>query len=157
MVEEVIKYRCGFSNCEELYDSEEEAQECENQGHIGPFIDSGLTLAGQYNGYFILLSTSAHNKQYSFLNIRDPLDDMKENKESTSLIPNVGLEEHDIFLIERFIKDGIYRFLDKPEFKEISDAIDNGKNLWSVRETLRENDVKELYRTHPYLSAFQTP
>tara|TARA_Y100000310_G_scaffold120988_1_gene119757 strand:+ start:1483 stop:1953 length:471 start_codon:yes stop_codon:yes gene_type:complete len=156
MVEEVIKYRCGFPNCEELYDSETEAQKCEDQGHIGPYIDSGLTLGGQYSGYLILLSTSAHNKQYSFLNIPDSLDDMKI-EESPSQIPKARVEEHGISSIERFVKDGIIQFMDEPEFKEISDVIQHGQNLWSVRETLRENGVKELYRTHPSLSALQVP
>lgn len=119
-----------------------------------PEIKPGFTLASVARGYIVNYKTreKANKKTYSFLWIKNSLEELKRLEKSNSLA-HAPVEEQDYNIsdLEKLIKDkGLKILYFEYDFRRISYLIHHGKNLEHVKIKLENNGMKKLYRKHPY-------
>jgi len=158
MVIDLKKYQCGFNECNNIFDTPEKAQECEEQGLIGdgPVIEPGLVVKIYKNFYSVYFQEKhdGHRRLDNFINLR------KNSKRLWNFKKVYLLHLEESYSLTRkhlnHIKNrGDITLLDEKEFFEFKNLLSEKNIVINIFESKKisesEGEVfKKIYRYHPY-------
>jgi len=166
MVIEVKKYRCEFAECDQEYDTKDEAQECQDKGLIGPEISPGLVLGSTNPLYCLILTGSfnkAHQRVYKAIQLSQSIDTFLSIEEICSKDDSFAKDNQVLFHYKQYESETFKALLmnkniisiDNTYFNIIKGFIENGKSTELLRNLLKNDKVTDLYHSHPYLKQFK--